>query len=392
MATRKSEVVPEYLPTDARFHAEVDIGKLLPVVLRAAGVCSSNSVHEGADLIQLEAKGLQDKQSAHIVIRASNGATFLDAIVPATRVDVSGDVRIPVDKLLSVLKQVTSGSMVTISCVGFEVQVSSENSLWRLKTPAKSLIPNRPAILGVNHRVAPERLLVGLRSVVKSAAVGMARASLTQVHVSGNYVIACDGARLHKQHVPDLGVKDAFEIPIHVAHLFISALKYDTDEVTLKVGEVTLSLITKFEVLTTLRSKLAYPDVEKLFISQSVLNDSAVQFARDDFLAAVKNVKNFADSLLSAVHIKSTDDNQILVQSEDEIGNAAQSRIPAASQGKSMVNLKLNYKHLIDALESTSSEMLEIRVGRNSKTTKSSAFIEDSGIGFQAVIGQVSTG
>lgn len=381
----------EFLPTDTRFSVVVETHRLKPVLLRTSSICSTDSVHAGSDLVRLEAIKSQDGTSQHLRVHAGNGSVFLDAVLKVQSVDVEGEIHIPADRLVSVLKQ-ASGSTVSISCVGFEVQVSSGNSMWRLKTPAKASIPTRPDIEGETYRIQAKELHLGLHSTIKAVASGLARASMAQVRFNDNYVIACDGTRLHKKEIPGMQLSESFEIPTYVAKLFMDAVNDVADDVVIRVGQFTVSVVTGTEMVTTLRSKLKYPDVERLFLTQAVMNDSSVQFIRNELLDAVKIVKTFADEVLSCVHIKSSADGQIIIQSEDEIGNAAQSRIKANTTSSSVIDLRLNYRHLMDALVATGSEILEMRVSKNSKTTKSSAFIADSEINFQAILGQVNLG
>lgn len=384
-----SDIKKEFLATDTRFHVVLATATVVPILQRISVVCVKDSVHAGADLVQLTSNIGVDGKVSHVVLRGANGAVYMDAIVPASSVSVEGEIFIPFDKLVAVVKQLT-GEFVTISCVGFEVQISSENSLWRLKTPARAVIPERPEVTGPILRVDGPTLRAGLQSVIKAAATGLSRASLTQVRFHKDYVIACDGARLHRKQVPGLHVEEPFEISAPVVKIFLSAIKDVTDNVAMRVSGNAVALFSDYEVITSLRSQVPYPDVEKLFVSQAVMNSTSTQIIRTELLEAVKKVKNFADEVLSAVHIRSLEDNQIVIQAEDEVGNTAQSRIKVATQGKDVIDLKLNYKYLSDALDSMTSDVVILRTGKNSKTTKSSAFLEDTENGFQAVLGQVN--
>lgn len=382
-------LVPEFLPTDVRFFAVVVTRALRGAVGRMAAISKKDALVSGTDLLRIEST-----EVGFLKLYATNGSIFMRSNVHDVTVRGEGDITVPSKWLSDVLK-LAKTEHVTLSCVGFELQVTSGNDMWRIQLPNKSQMPAAPEEAGRLVAMEPLELKRILSAVVKSAADGFSRTSLTQVKFDSGYAISCDGPRMHRVHSDALEGVAPFTIPTLGVRLFLvllNTLKLQ-GEVGLRVSDSSVTLVTGDEEISMLRTKVAFPDVENIFISQSVLNDTSITVSRTQLQEAVTKVKVFADAILGGVSITSSakagDKHIVFVHSKDEFGNFSSTEVPITIEGKAVVDLKLNYKHLQDALDSVTSDIVIIRVAKSSKTKKTSAFIEDLESGFVAVLGQI---
>jgi DNA polymerase III sliding clamp (beta) subunit (PCNA family) len=381
---------PVFLPTDVRFAFSGKTKKISDMVARLSAISSIDSLYPGSDLIRIDAIPPKDGKVAYVRMRTFNGQASIMSVTDRIQFHFEGTVFVPADKLNSVL-QLASGEDVKLVSVGFELQVSSGNSLWRIQLPSRPGAFKNYITEDDGIRLDAHELYAALSGVVKASAKGLARMSLTQVHVHHGSMVACDGQRLHRSQIPSLQEFPSFTIPTYGAMLFLKSLKVvaSSDKVLLKVDDTSVTLLTSTDIISVLRNKLEYPDVEKLFISQSVINDTSVTLNKDDLFEAVKSVKLFADELLSSVLIYEEDENTIIVQAEDELGNSSQVKLEGKVLGKANIRLSLNYRNLLDVLDSMSSDLITLRSTMNSKTSKASALFEDTLTGFIGILSQV---
>lgn len=390
-----NDAVAEFLPTEVRFHVKVKTAALKGLVGRMAAISASNTLFPGTDLLRFSAIPESQASSSFMSMYATNGSIFMEAQALDVEVQRSGTIHVPSKKLSDVLK-LAQDDYVTISCVGFEVQVTSGNSLWRIQVPSKDSMPERST--GTEQVVEVERdeLLRILGGVVKATADGFSRSSLIQVQLGVGTAISCDGARMHRVETSSMEGVGHFTIPTIGVKLFLAVLKGMTDDypTSLGVTDESVTLYAGREQITVLRSKVGFPDVEKVFITQSVMNNTSVVVNRKELQDAVTRVKVFADETLAGVSITTNESvdgkTSVVVHAKDDIGNFSATDIAATIDGKTVVDLKVNYKHLQDALASVASDLVTIRVAKSSKSKKTSAFIEDVDTGFVAVIGQLN--
>lgn len=382
-------LVPEFLPTDVRFFAVAPRKALAAIVGRLAAISAADSLVKGTDMIRIEPTGVN-----FLKFYASNGSIFMRSNLHDVQVRGDGDLVVPSKRLAEVLK-LTTGDEVTLSCVGFELQVSSDNSMWRIQLPSHQAMPELPEGEGKTYPFQPAELSRILRGVQKAAADGFSRVSLTQVKLGSGYALGCDGARLHRIHSEALESVPPFTIPTLGVKLFLvllKALKTD-NEIALRVTNSSVTMITEDEEITILRALVAFPEVEQVYISQSILNDTTMTATKDDLIRAVSQVKVFADSVLGGVSITTSEKaggkHVAFIHAKDETGNFSSTEISVTMSGKAVVDLKLNYKQLQEALEAIESDMVSVRVAKSSKSKKTSAYIEDVQNDFVAVLGQV---
>lgn len=387
--------VAEFLPTEVRFHVKVNTAALKGLVGRMAAISASNSLFPGTDLLRFSAVTESQVTSSFMSLYATNGSIFMEAQALDVEVRRAGTIHVPSKKLSDILK-LAQDEYVTISCVGFEVQVTSGNSLWRIQVPSKVDMPEKSVGTEQVIEISRKELLRVLSGVVKATADGFSRSSLIQAQLGVGSAISCDGSRMHRVESSALEGIGNFTIPTIGIKLFIAVLRGVTEDqhIALGVTGESVTLHAGREQITILRSKVGFPDVEKVFITQSVMNDTSAVVNRKELQAAITRVKVFADETLSGVSVTSNESvdgkTSVVVHAQDDIGNFSATDIPATIDGKAMVDLKVNYKHLQDALASVESDLVTIRVAKSSKSKKTSAFIEDVSTGFVAVIGQLN--
>jgi DNA polymerase III sliding clamp (beta) subunit (PCNA family) len=389
-----NELLPEFLPTETRFFAIADTKALRIVVGRLAAISATNSLKYGTDLLRIGSVEPTSVTSGMLHLYATNGSIFMDSSVTGVAVKGDGQITVPAQRLIDVLK-LAKGEKVTLSCIGFELQVSSENSLWRIQLPAKEDMPEYQRTEGFDFEVSAPELTRILSGVVKAAAGNNSRDSLMQIRMGDGNAISCDGSRMHRVTSSELDGVRLFTLPTIGAKLFlrlIELLKIDS-EVSITVTDTAVELYSGMDSIKILRSKMGFPDVERVFISQSVLSDTIANVNRSALQDAVTQVRVFADEVLSGVSLTSTTKaggkTFIMVHAKDDIGNYSATEVPASIEGKAVVDLKVNYKQLQEALDSAQSDIVSIRVAKSSKSKKTSAFIEDLEHGFVAVLGQI---
>lgn len=393
----KSEngLLPEFLPTEVRFFAIASTKALKALVVRLAAISKKdNSLVSGTDLLRIDSIEPSVVTSGMLKLYATNGTIFMNSTLEDIQVRGHGSITVPSKRLADVLK-LAQGEKVTLSCIGFELQVSSGNSLWRIQLPAKSDMPTHEYSEGFELQIEAKELTRILAGTERAAADGLSRASLMQIRMGDGAALSCDGNRMHRVESSALDGVKLFTMPTLAARLFLvflRGLRDDTD-VTLIVTDTSVEYYAGMDSIRVLRSKVGFPDVERVFISQSVMSDTVATVNRDSLRAAVQQVKVFADEVLSGVSLTSTvkagNKSVIVVHAKDDIGNYSATEIPASILGNTVIDLKVDYKQLQDAIDSVESDMVSIRVAKSSKSTKTSAFIEDIEAGFVAVMGQI---
>lgn len=394
--TYKSEnaLLPEFLPTEVRFFAIASTKALKALVVRLAAVSTPNALVPGTDLMRIDSIEATPVTPGMLKLYSTNASVFMHSTMEEVQLKGHGSITVPAKRLADVLK-LAKGEHVTLSCTGFELQVSSGNSLWRIQLPAKDSMPEYAHSEGFEVRMPAEELTRILSATVKAAGDGLSRASLTQLRVGDGHALSCDGNRMHRVESSYLDDVRTFTMPTLGAKLFLvfmQPLKQDTD-VSLIVTDTSVEFYAGMDSVRVLRSKVGFPDVERVFISQSVMSDTIATVNRSRLMDAIAQVKVFADAVLSGVSLTSTtkagNKSVIIVHAKDEIGNYSSTEVPASIIGDTVVDLKIDYKQLQDALNSVESDMVSLRVAKSSKSKKTSAFIEDLESGFVAVIGQI---
>lgn len=387
-------LLPEFLPTDVRFFAIAPTKALKALVLRMAAVSTPNALVPGTDLMRIDSVEPTAATSGMLKLYATDASVFLDSTIDNVSVRGFGSITVPSKSLADVLK-LAKGEQVTLSCTGFELQVSSGNSLWRIQLPAKATMPEYEHREGFEVCMPAYELSRILAATEKAAGDGLSRASLSQIRIGDGNALSCDGSRMHRVESSYLEDVKLFTMPTRGARIFLAFLnlmKYE-DEVSLIVTDNSVEFYAGNDSVRVLRSKVGFPDVERVFISQYVMSDTQVTVNRERLMEAISQVKVFADSVLSGVSMTSTTKaggkSVIVVHSRDEKGNYSSTEVPTTVSGKTVVDLKVDYKQLQDALNSIESDMVTLRVAKSSKSKKTSAFIEDLEAGFVAVIGQI---
>lgn len=390
------ELVPEYIPTNERFKVSVSLKRFADIITRMSALALENSAVEGADLTKIESFKPSGGTAGFLKLSASNGSVGHEVIFYEVEVFAEDEILVETKKLQSIMKMAETDK-ITLTATGFELKVTSGTAMWKLKMPPRASIPRFEGVSSTPEEFDTQEAIYALTTTLKGVARSHSRASLTQIKFSQGNFTSCNGVELYRVTAPSFDDVEDFTISTLGAKAVLLALIKNSEEVTsLHITENVLTFKVGNETLVISRSKLPYPEVEKVFISQSVLNDTAVTINPKDLEDAVKSVKVFADQALAAVSITSVrvkdDQYRLLVQANDEIGNSSHTSISCSFVGKDPVNLNLNYKNILSVLSCCKDSLIVLRVGKNSKTSKTTALFEDQAQGFIAVVGQTLKG
>lgn len=387
---------PEFLPTEEIIKFEAPLYSFRKTVARLTAISSpAESSINGEDLLGLSVVPSEDGVSGYLILTTtdgliSNSSQYFEADVQSTQEET---VYVPAKTFMDVLRAVTTEDLISISVIGLELSVRTDNFMWRVKLPNTSEVSMFQEKSEFEIPLSDPKLFSqDINKVLKAAATGTSRVSLTQLLFSKEAVLACDGLRLHKKKISYLGDHE-FTIPVMGIEAFLRLIKdSEPEKAALAVGKSTISLYTDYERVTVRKYMVAFPDVEKVFITQSVMNDNAFILDKTELYTAVKSVKIFADALLSSVRIasvKTSSKTYMVVEAKDEIGNTSKTTVKVLNEVKGSLNINLNFKHIMNVLESMSSEFVIIRTAKDSKAARTTAFIDDPRDGFTAILGQV---
>lgn len=395
----EDDLVPEILPASAAMSITAPVAKLRILFSRAAGVSPTKEVIPGTAFALLEAIPSSTTQVAHVRITASDGEQTVSVVEDGVSVKIPGAVLLPPRRVLDILKLAPT-DVVDISVVGSTALVRSGRARWTVQVPVGE-ITDLSALADVGTitttPVPLKPFLRALRGARVAASTSNARVSLMQVRIKDGSILACDGGRLHKVSAAGLDPSIDTTIPIRVVDELVRALDASSDpQIMMGVDDRFLVFDVGDEgSIVAQKMILPFPEMQDLILGPQLTNTLKLLVNRVELHEAIMRVRVNADPDIAVVVLstvrgtRSADDWTLEVQSRDRSGNTAQESVECQWDGKPM-SVAYNHHHLTDLLATCSSELLSLRLGNDTKSTKTPLLIEDPESGIVGVVQQVT--
>ena len=392
----EDDLVPEILPSSATLSVVADVNKLRLLFARASGVSPSKEVVPGTAYALLEAFPSTADSVAYLRITASDGEQTVSVVVDDVQVRIPGQVLLPPRRVSDILKLAPT-TKIDLTVVGSSALIRSGRVRWTVAVPEGS-VADLSSLVDVSaiptQHVPAQAFLRGLQAARKAASTSHARVSLMQVQIKDGSIIACDGGRLHQAYVAGMDPAMDTTIPVRVVDELIKALQ-DAEDLVLGSDDANLVFHIGSDSIVAQRMLLPFPDVGQLMLAPRLSNSLTLTVDRAQLDDAVRRVRVNADPdyavvLLSVLPSAEKPGGwQLEVSSRDRTGNNASEAIDCQWSGKQMT-VAYNHHHLIDLLSVCTSEHLFLRMGEDTKSTRTPVLVEDSEAGITGIVQQVT--
>lgn len=392
----EDDLVPEILPSSASLSLKASVGKLRALFARAASVTPMKEVVPGTAYALLEAVPASSGSVSYIRITASDGEQTVSVVEDGVEVKVPGSVLLPPKRLLDILKLAPT-EVADITVVGSTALVRSGRARWTVQVPVGEIsdLTSLEDVGNIPVSPAPVKsFLKALRAARVAASTSNARVSLMQVRVKDASILACDGGRVHRADVAGLDPSIDTTIPIRVVDELVKALDSSEDpQMMMGFDERYLVFRIGDDSIVAQRMLLPFPDMAQLILAPQLTNTLKLIVDRQELATAILRVRVNADPDFAVVSLstirgaRSADDWLLEVRSRDRTGNTAQEVVECQWSGKPK-EVSYNHHHLTELLAVCSAETLVLKLGGDTKSTRTPLLVED--VGITGIIQQVT--
>lgn len=378
MESEDAEYLAEILPVDARLSFSASAHELAELFARAASVIPAREVIPGTAfaLLEVEADSLR--------LTASDGDQTVSVTLSGIRTYMAGVALVPAKRLFDILK-LAPVSTTKMEIIGDSMSVRSGRALWHVKVPVSGAINARLDVSGLQIHTVPVAGLVRALGVARMAAsTTNARVSLTQVQIRDGSITGCDGGRLHRVAVPGLDPTIDVTIPVKAVDEIVKALKA-ADDATVGLGFDDTHVVVKVgqDDIVAQRLLVPFPDVEPLILGPSYGNDHTLVAMNLELSAAIKRARVNSDpdsAIITLSVVPGTETNSwvLVVQTKDRIGNMSKEAMVCRWSGEVSHTVYVNHRYLSDLLEALDDEYVGIKLGADTKATKSPLLVESA--------------
>ena len=383
MQSEDEELVPEILSVDARLAIRGSVSAITQLFERAASVAPRKEIIEGTSFSLLETFSATSGTAAHTRITATDGDQTITVTQDGVQVLMEGVALIPAKKVYDILRLAPTDT-VRIEVLGDSALIRSGRAQWTVKTPPGDSLPSTANVDSIQRQtVSRGPLLRALQVARRAANSSTTRPALQQVQIRNQTVTGLDGGRLHRAHLAGLHKDVQLDIPVKVVDELIRALGKSESEYV-EIGGDNKNLVFQIDEdrLTAQRMLVPFPDVEGLLLKPAFSNTHSLTLPRQGLYDAVKRVRvnsdpDHAGIFLSLVKGTGASEWAVSVRSRDKIGNTAQEVVEADWLGSlKAFELCVNHKHLMDLLECATGEIIEFKLGKDTKQTKQPLYTE----------------
>lgn len=386
MEADEPEMLAEILPADARLSFTAPVVALQEVFARAASVTPLKEVVPGTAFALLEVVQATTRTAAHLRVTATDGDQTVSVVMDRVSVHMEGAALLPPKRVHEILK-LAPVTTAKLEVIGQGLTIRSGRALWTVQVPVGENLNQRLDVSGIEvHPVSAVELSQALATARIAASNTNARVALMQVQIRNGTVTGCDGGRLHRARVYELSHEINVTIPVKSVDEIIRALKaagdemvalgYDEDHVVVEVGQ---------DVIVAQRLRLPFPDVEPLILGPSFDNDLHLTVLRLDLIEAIKRVRVNSDPDSAAITLSVSPGSGVevglptwvlVVQARDRAGNASKEAMLCEWTGSNARSVTFNHHYLTDMLSLVSDSTVTLKLGGDTKTTKTPILIE----------------
>lgn len=316
---------------------------------------------------------------AGVTLTVDSGSCYVSTLISPYKVEGEGEVVVPISsKIFLDISRALRGHEVVFehdSETGL-LTVETDRAKWTLPFGLFSFSDTTDDFKkGFDLNIAElEDCLKTLRPYVGT---DTGRPSLMAVHFDGKKGRACDGGRYKEYRIQ---ADQPFYIPATYIDSFARLLKrMDSlvDTVRTEVGENWVRFTVGPLKIQLAQPSFPFPDLETVLVKPMKSQvPSLLKVFRNDFLAALNEVKVFADPKLPQVHI-TLQPEKMTVMTERVGGSSAKSEIQIGWAGATREAL-FDLSHLRELIAGCEEELLEIRLGKDRASFKSPFIVEDS--------------
>lgn len=381
---RGDDLAPEILPDAAVLSLSASAQTLINLFSRAAHVTPVKEVIPGTSLARLEGVAGGPASLPHARITATDGEQTISVVTDEIRLRVPGEVLLSPKKMLDILKLAPEAN-VDLTVSGGVAVVRSGRARWSLSVPGEALFHDLGMLVDVEsfkmHPVPVDSFRQSLKVARIAASDTNARISLMQIQVTAGELISCDGGRLHKIAVDGMPTEVDTTIPVRTADELLRALPGAT---TLLLGHDERHLVFRVDddTIVAQRMLLPFPDMRSMVMEPKLSNTYLLGVSREELERAVRRVRVNADPDYAVVTLsivkgaRSAQDRILEVRGRDRLGNSAQEAVECSWEG-GPVTMAFNHHHLVELLESCTSNHLTLKLGPDTKTIKHPMLVED---------------
>lgn len=389
------EMMPDIVPVDTVLSVKAAASTLITIFERAAAISPLPTKESYPDTAHARLEAISAGESvAHCRITATDGEKTVSVVSGNVVVSMAGQTLVQPRKILDILKLVPTGT-VKIEVIGNTTTIRSGQAQWTIATPLDARLAVAPDLGDIEmHAVPRQAFLEALAITRRAVSTTAARPALQQALVRNQVITSCDGGRVHRQHIDELGEMLDFTIPTSVMDEVIRACK-DSDSEGIGVGMTEYHLAFQIDEDTIIAQRLTLPypgDPEALINKAAFANQWTLTVERDDLAQVVRRVRVNADPDYSAIFlgIQATDTgHRLIVSARDRNGNAAQEVMECSFDGPGKGReLCLNHRYLSDLLAS-SPGTVHFKIGDDTKTMRNALLVEDLLSGFTGVVTQM---
>lgn len=323
-------------------------------------------------------------------LRVAATDTEMSMVVATELVEIvtEGSCVLPAKRMLDILKEAGEFD-VHLRVVGTSAAITIGRTTWNQMLATAANFPDVSAPIGdtVLTAVWREAFAFALGQVRYAACRDANRANLMMISITGDMMIAADGARFARIPTEPLGFD--CQIPIAAADDLLRLLKnHDLDEI--HVGQTPTGLIFTFGtdmfIVTTLLTE--FPDLEAQWLRPALTNKHELSVNRTELLSAIRRVRINADPNTSAIALSLTQ-NLVTVAARDAFRNGASEPVQAGWEGPDRV-LGVNHAYLVDALTHHTGTWCVFLLGDDTRTRRTPLLLRDTDTGGVAVVQQMN--
>lgn len=367
-----------------------DAGEALPMAFTTkkfvleAKLERAGSVIPTQDVIDVLKNYLIVAEDGRLRIMATDMALSLVASTDVVEVSRPGTAVVNGKRLLAVVREAEEGD-VSFEVVGGEAVIRVGRSQWKLLVIDPDRYPDMPDSEVEFQTVNRPAFLSALNSVRKAAMVESVRPAFQMVDVTAGTMRASDAVRMHQ--VEGLDLPD-MQLPMAAVPDLVRLLGA-TELATFDVGQTEEHLVFRVGDDVFVASKLVaeFPDLDDMLLRPALANEVEMSVVRNDLVKAVKRVRITADEETSAITLDLARD-ALTVGSRDKLGNEAEVEVDARYEGPKR-QLAVNHRQFLDMLTSVDVTTCQFRLGKDSKTKRSSILLTDEEGRRTAVLNQM---
>ena len=389
-------LTPEFVDVDVRLSFSFLASEVISRVTEIARLCGDNDVVPLSQFLQITATAATGNALGHITVKAYDGITSVEYIISEVTVLQPGSALIPPKQFINILK-IVGKEKARVDCTGTEIKIRSGHALWTVPTSGNESLPVKTTD-GTEEWVTvdSEEFVRAVEAVLPAVAKSNARPALTQVDLNDGYLVACDGARVHRVEVNIPGVSTT--IPRKSLEFVRNLAKTEEGYFQFYADDSKIIVRTPSTVVRSQKLLTKFPDVSKLLLRPAIENQDTLAVNADKLRTAIHRVGVGVDKESSAVWLgilsyesDSGKSWKLRVKSKNGVGVSAVDEIPVEwTGGARSVDICVNHEYLLDMIKPfDETETVFFSVGEDTKKTRKELFVEDKSMGYSASLAQM---